>query len=50
MFLEACKYLTNEISEGLLKHDSSDVIETGYNIDQRLDKKQKTKYRDSYVI
>ena len=45
----ACKYLTNEISESLLKHESSENIETGYNLDERLIKKQLTKYMDSYV-
>ena len=46
-YIKACKYLTNEIAESLLKHDSSENIETGYNLDERLDKKEKTKYKDS---
>ena len=47
---EICKYLTQEISESLLKHNSPELIETGYNIDERLDNKAnrpKKKYRDS---
>jgi len=44
---ETCKYLTNEIAESFLRHDSTENIETGYNIDERLNKKQKTRYVDS---
>lgn len=47
VFLIACKYLTSEISDSLLKHDSHGEIETGYNLDERLDKKEKKKYKDS---
>ena len=45
--LKACKYLTNELSESLLKHNSHDIIETGYSLDDRLNKKNPKKYRDS---
>ncbi|XP_018014086.1 protein canopy homolog 4 [Hyalella azteca] len=41
---EVCKLVTKEIGEMLEKTDSSDVIETGYNIDS---KKKKTKYNKS---
>ena len=44
---EQCKYLTAEISESLLKFNSPDIIDTGYNLDERLNKKQPKKYRDS---
>lgn len=35
------------MSENLLKHNSPELIETGYNLDERLDKKKAKKYRDS---
>ncbi len=37
------------MAESLNKIDSHDVIETGYNIDDRLNKKKVKKFRDSYV-
>ena len=37
------------MAESLNKIDSHDVIETGYNIDERLNKKKVKKFRDSYV-
>lgn len=46
---ETCKYLTNEISESLLSHNSFEVIQTGYNIDERLNKKNPKKYIDSEI-
>jgi hypothetical protein len=42
-----CKYVTNEISDSLLKHKSHELIETAYSIDERLDKKKAKKYMDS---
>ncbi len=39
--------MTNEIAEGLRKHESKELIETGYNLDERLSRKAKTKYMDS---
>jgi hypothetical protein len=44
--LKVCKYLTNEIAESLHKHNSHELIETGYSLDDRLKKNHK-KYRDS---
>jgi len=44
---ETCKYLANELSENLLKLNSYDYIDTSYSIDDRLQKKKATKYRDS---
>ncbi|XP_068248402.1 protein canopy 4 [Palaemon carinicauda] len=41
---EVCKLVTKEVGERLQSTDSSDVIETGYNIDG---KKKKTKYNKS---
>ena len=41
LFFTVCKLVTKEISEKLDKTHSSDVIETGYNIDST---KKKTKY------
>jgi hypothetical protein len=41
--------LTVEMGESLNKIDSHDVIETGYSIDERLNKKKVKKFRDSYV-
>ncbi|RNA02261.1 canopy -like protein [Brachionus plicatilis] len=46
---ETCKYLTNEIAESLLSHNSPELIETGYNFDERLDKKKAKKYQDSEI-
>ncbi|CAF1086420.1 unnamed protein product [Brachionus calyciflorus] len=46
---ETCKYLTNEISESLMKHNSPELIETGYNFDERSTKKKAKKYRDSEI-
>jgi hypothetical protein len=45
-FIKACKYLANEISESLLEHNSHDVIQTDYNLDDRLKKKNAKKYKD----
>ncbi|KAL7638641.1 UNVERIFIED_CONTAM: hypothetical protein RMT77_011213 [Armadillidium vulgare] len=42
---EVCKLVTKEVTELLESHDSSDVIETGYNIDSK--NKKKTKYNKS---
>ncbi|XP_076057044.1 FGF signaling regulator protein canopy b [Oratosquilla oratoria] len=41
---EVCKLVTKELAEKLNERDSSDVIETGYNIDGQ---KKKTKYNKS---
>ncbi|KAF2356673.1 protein of unknown function DUF3456 [Trinorchestia longiramus] len=41
---EVCKLVTKEVGERLQKTDSSDVIETGYNLDE---KKKRTKYNKS---
>lgn len=49
---ETCKYVAEEISYSLMNQfNSFENIETGYNIDERLDQKkgQKKKYRDSEV-
>jgi hypothetical protein len=48
---ETCKYVAEEISYSLMNQfNSFENIETGYNIDERLDqKKAKKKYRDSEV-
>ena len=44
----ACKYVAEEISENLLKKfNSHELIETGYSIDERLNKKKAKKYKDS---
>lgn len=46
---ETCKYLTTEIAESLLKHNSHELIETAYSLDERLSKKKSKKYLDSEV-
>lgn len=44
---ETCKYLTNEISDSLLEHNSHGIIETGYVLDERINNKKPKKYKDS---
>lgn len=46
-FSQVCKYLTEEMSESLTTHNSPELIETAYSLDERLDKKKAKKYRDS---
>ena len=46
----ACKYLTNEISDSLLEHNSHDIIETGYVLDERINNKKPKKYKDRYYL
>jgi len=47
---ETCKYLTEEIADTLATHNSFEILETGYNIDERLNSKSKgKKYMDSEV-
>jgi hypothetical protein len=44
---EVCKFMADEISGSLKDHSSSDLIQTNYLLDERVEKKNAKKYTES---